>query len=411
MLAIAYRKLDELRENPNALKARAIRSQAQYGGNSQGIEKVQRLGVDERIIHPRASSPSNFEGDEIVRTLGHNLKKRRLNSCAVTKESRKDFAIADNLDGAIDEAGRRSEVAYQLAKQGNELKRDQEYNLVGVNNTGVAGNNTTIRETASLSAWIGTNVSHGTGGSSPGGGTAATDGTQRAMTEAMLKTVMQGAWTEGGSPNYLLVGPHVKTVVSGFAGIAEQRYMAPSDGPTTIIGAADVYVSDFGAISIVPSRFSRARDAYLIDKELVTLATLRPMQSQELAKTGKSCPLLAKALQDNSVNCLGTPNVKSRAISSQAWKQEGSTTIPSGSTAKRLEVQSTLLGEDIVSSLQKCKAALKECGNSLANCFEDLFSCFTRKLTDATKYMLLVEYGLQVNNEKGLGAVYDLSTS
>lgn len=56
----------------------------------------------------------------------------------------------------------------------------------------------------------------------------------------MLKTVMQGAWTEGGSPNYLLVGPHVKTVVSGFAGIAEQRYMAPSDGPTTIIGAADV---------------------------------------------------------------------------------------------------------------------------------------------------------------------------
>ena len=78
----------------------------------------------------------------------------------------------------------------------------------------------------------------------------------------------------------------------------------------------DVYVSDFGAISIVPSRFSRARDAYLIDKELVTLATLRPMQSQELAKTG-----------------------------------------------------------------------------------------------DATKYMLLVEYGLQVNNEKGLGAVYDLSTS
>ena len=56
----------------------------------------------------------------------------------------------------------------------------------------------------------------------------------------MLKSVMQLAWTQGGSPNYLLVGPHVKTVVSGFAGIAEQRYMAPSDGPTTIIGAADV---------------------------------------------------------------------------------------------------------------------------------------------------------------------------
>ena len=28
---------------------------------------------------------------------------------------RKDFIIADNLNGAIDEAGRRSEIAYQLA--------------------------------------------------------------------------------------------------------------------------------------------------------------------------------------------------------------------------------------------------------------------------------------------------------
>ena len=206
--------------------------------------------------------------------------------------------------------------------------------------------------------------------------------------------------------------PHPSRTDEDIVSSAWQHAAALTSGSDIANHSEDTcYVSDFGAISIVPSRFSRARDAYLIDKELVTLATLRPMQSQELAKTGKSCPLLAKALQDNSVNCLGTPNVKSRAISSEASFEERSTTIPSGSTAKRLEVQSTLLGEDIVSSLQKCKAALKECGNSLANCFEDLFSCFTRKLTDATKYMLLVEYGLQVNNEKGLGAVYDLSTS
>ena len=133
-------------------------------------------------VLPAAAANAVLDGDDLGTSYTSVTPTVRLG--AYTQISRKDFAIADNLDGAIDEAGRRSEVAYQLAKQGNELKRDQEYNLVGVNNTGVAGNNTTIRETASLSAWIGTNVSHGTNGASPGGGTSATDGTQRAMTEA-----------------------------------------------------------------------------------------------------------------------------------------------------------------------------------------------------------------------------------
>jgi hypothetical protein len=106
------------------------------------------------------------------------------------------------------------------------------------------------------------------------------------MTEGFLKTVLQGVFTNGGSPRFVLVGPHVKTVISGFAGIAAQRYQAPSDSPTTIIGAADVYLSDFGSVAIVPSRLSRPRDAYVIDPDLVEVATLRPINSQELAKTG-----------------------------------------------------------------------------------------------------------------------------
>ena len=75
-------------------------------------------------------------------------------------------------------------------------------------------------------------------------------------------------------------------------------------------------MSDFGSVQIVPNRFSRARDAYVIDPDQCEMATLRPIQSEELAKTG-----------------------------------------------------------------------------------------------DATKYMLLAEVGLQVNQEAGLGIVADLSTS
>jgi hypothetical protein len=102
----------------------------------------------------------------------------------------------------------------------------------------------------------------------------------------MVKDVMQQAFTSGGQPSILMVGPHNKTVVSGFQGIAAQRYQAPSDAPTTIIGAADVYLSDFGSLSVVASRFSPERTAYLLDPEYASVCYLRPIQNVALSKTG-----------------------------------------------------------------------------------------------------------------------------
>ena len=233
-----------------------------------------------------------------------------------TQIMRKVGIVADNLNGAIDEAGRRSELAYQITKAGNELKRDVEFNLCGVNTAANAGAAGTARVTASLSAWIRTNSGRGTGGANPtiANGTvnaAATDSSNanlRAATELLLKPVIQSVWAQGGDPKFLLVGPHVKSVVSGFAGIAAQRYMAPSDSPTTIVGAADVYMSDFGSLSIVPSRFSRPRDAYIIDPDLIEISTLRPMQQVSLAKTGdadKFMILTELGLQVNNEAGLG----------------------------------------------------------------------------------------------------------
>jgi hypothetical protein len=152
----------------------------------------------------------------------------------------------------------------------------------------VAGNASTARETAGLGAWIATNDNFGSGGASPtgDGSDARTDGTQAAFTEAKLKTAMQAAFTAGGQPSILMVGPHNKTVVSGFAGIAAQRYQAPSDSPTTIVGTADVYMSDFGTLNVVCNRFQRDRDAFMLDPEYASVCYLRPIQQVELAKTG-----------------------------------------------------------------------------------------------------------------------------
>jgi hypothetical protein len=204
-----------------------------------------------------------------------------------TQIRRRSMIIADNL-GFQDLAGRNDEVAYQLAKRGKEIKRDLETIYTG-NTARSAGSASAGRVTAGLGAWVATNVNKAGDGTNPtaaDGSDARNDGTQRDFTEAMLKDVMQQAYTSGGNPSMLMVGPYNKTVVSGFAGIAAQRYQAPSDGPTTIIGAADVYLSDFGALTVVPNRFSRERDAWCLDTEYASVATLRPIQAVDLAKTG-----------------------------------------------------------------------------------------------------------------------------
>jgi hypothetical protein len=91
-----------------------------------------------------------------------------------------------------------------------------------------------------------------------------------------------------------MVTPTQKQVVSAFAGIAQQRYQAPSNKPTTIVGAADVYLSDFGTLSVVPNRFMTAdaddngEVAFVLDPEYASVAYLRPFATNELAKTGDS---------------------------------------------------------------------------------------------------------------------------
>ena len=205
-----------------------------------------------------------------------------------TQIVQKTVKISGTLD-AVDKAGRKSEKAYQLAKASAEIKRDIE-TIISANQGRSAGNSSTARKLGSLLSWITTNSSVGTSGADPTtiGVSTRTDGTARSFTETILKDVIQQVYSAGGNPKILMVGAYQKQAVSAFAGIAAQRYMAPSNEPTTIIGAADVYMSDFGTVSVVPNRFMRTRDALVLDPEYAALAYLRPFATNELAKTGDS---------------------------------------------------------------------------------------------------------------------------
>lgn len=189
----------------------------------------------------------------------------------------------------VNAAGRRSELAMQIAKRGSELKRDIEFSCLN-NQAAVAGNSTTARQTASLQAFLKTNTNKAGDGADPVYSTipddARTDGTARAFTETILKDVIQQVWTEGGTPKMLLVGSFNKQAASGFGGIAASRFNVTGAKPSTIIAAADIFVSDFGNVSIVPSRFQKASDAFVVDPEYASIDYLRPMQTMEMAKTG-----------------------------------------------------------------------------------------------------------------------------
>jgi hypothetical protein len=201
----------------------------------------------------------------------------------------KTVMVSGTLE-AVDKAGRKSEKAYQLAKISSEIKRDME-TIITANQGQSAGNSTTARTLGALLSYIKSNTSkNGTSvtGVDPVtvGVSTRTDGTTRAFTEAMLKTVIASVFTNGGTPSTLFVSPTQKQVVSGFTGLAAQRYQVPTNGQATILAGADLYQSDFGVLSIVPDRFMRTRDALILDPEYAALAYLRPFQTNELARVG-----------------------------------------------------------------------------------------------------------------------------
>jgi hypothetical protein len=128
-----------------------------------------------------------------------------------TQISRKVIIIS-GTEEAVTKAGRKSELAYQIAKAGKEIKRDMEFALTQ-NTTADTGSATVARQTDGLEGWVMTNDDLGATGVSPvaptsaaPNGTAPTDGTARAFTESLLKSVLKNVFTEGGDPKYLMVG-------------------------------------------------------------------------------------------------------------------------------------------------------------------------------------------------------------
>lgn len=183
-------------------------------------------------------------------------------------------------------AGRKSELARELMKAGREMQTDIEKRAIG-NYASVAAAAGTAGKFGGMLAWLTSNTSKAgsDGGYSAGIVAAATNGTQRAYTESLLKTVLQSIWVNGGNPKMVITNGTQKQAEAAFVGLADARRDS-GDKMLTIIAGADVYVSDFGKISFVADRFASARDALIVDPEYADLAVGEAMTPFDLATTG-----------------------------------------------------------------------------------------------------------------------------
>jgi hypothetical protein len=196
-----------------------------------------------------ASTTANalVEGDDAVATT--SAPTFRIGN--YTQIVGKTVQVSGTLE-AVDKAGRKSEKAYQLAKASSEIKRDIE-TILFANQGKAAGSSSTARKMGTMLSWLKSNTSFdATSGADPttAGTSTRTDGNVRTFTETILKEIIREAYINGGNPKVMYVSPIGKQKTSTFAGIAAQRYQAPSDAPTTIIGAADVYLSDKPGTSV-----------------------------------------------------------------------------------------------------------------------------------------------------------------
>lgn len=191
-----------------------------------------------------------------------------------------------------DESGDLNKMSKQIALGVQNLKRDMEKQMLS-NKAANPGSASTARVSASFASFLRTNVSRGTGGANPvlSGTTtgypttAATDGTQRALTETLFKTVQALTWGSGGDPTLVFVGAANKQLISAWTGNATTFREMDS---RKIVAAVDIYVGDFGEVQIVPSRLMRARDLLIVDPTKVEIAYYQKMKQVELAKTGHS---------------------------------------------------------------------------------------------------------------------------
>ena len=219
-----------------------------------------------------AASGTNYHVEGAAAGTAATTATTRLNNR--TQISKKVVEVSGTHE-AVNNAGKKSELAHQLAKASKELKRDMETSLLAENDS-VTGDSSTARETRGAAHFITTNVTD-----------AGTSGSHAAVDESDITAVAESTWNAGGEPSTILLGATNKKLVTAMSGRADNT-RSVVDENNTIYNAVDVYVSDFGTFNITLDRFADQDVIYFLDHDMWSVEYLRDFQTVDIAKEGDS---------------------------------------------------------------------------------------------------------------------------
>lgn len=206
--------------------------------------------------------------------------------------STKTVDISRTLD-IVNKYGRKSEVAYQLMKQGKALKRDMEFTIC----RNQASANATARATAGWECMISGNLvaansnqtaDYSVRGFSAASWTAPEDGSLATFEEGDLTSALGLAWDDGGDPSVIMMSKKNKNLFNAFAGIATKYNEVKGTNQAIVSGAADIYVSSYGNHTVKLNRYMRDEAVFCIDPEYISVAYLDGIKKTQMAKTGDS---------------------------------------------------------------------------------------------------------------------------
>lgn len=219
-----------------------------------------------------------------------------------TQISDKRVKASHTAEASSTEVGNIHKLAKQMLLKMRALKRDQEVMLLS-NVPASPGAEGVARVAAGFPAFITTNTLAGAGGVDPtlSGGTtgypvtAAVPGTLRTLTEDLFSEAIQMAWENGANPTLAFVRAGNKRLISRTFTGNSTRYKDTSD--RAVVAAIDVYDSDFGEKSIVPTHFMPTLNAGgadnahwvpIIDPDFAGVSYLETTRQKDLAETGHS---------------------------------------------------------------------------------------------------------------------------
>lgn len=204
----------------------------------------------------------------------------------------------------VKKAGRGAEMGYLKGKKMLELKRNIEAMIVSPTQVAIAATTSVAGQSGGLGVQLVSNPLHNGAGATAawtsGAPTAAiTAGTNRTFTKTLLDTACQNIFiTSGQFAEMLVVSPAHKTLFSAFASVAQNRIdvKGGKNSQATIVGGAEVYLSDFGGLTVVPHYLMAGSDtAYVLNTDYIELAFLDGFKTTDLAKTGDSDKVLITA--------------------------------------------------------------------------------------------------------------------